>query len=379
MQSRDDSFWESFPHVLESLEDARRYISAFRAPLQELSALSLAQIHTLRACSLLAIPPPERRTPQGGFLTDLSELNLLGWATLVQDVAAGLQVLPLNLGHDMGLPAVALLQLLEASPVGFCHHCCSPGSQCKCVGASQPVPSASWSQIVEQTPGYGVITSSRGMTTPSTSVAGMPGYVAPLPGLTPPDFSSWSLPPPEDPPPWRLPAASQGLSHISCVGRSIQVRAAVERQAQAQLAQGPTGLAQPAQTQPTLVPHTPQMAPPLHQPPLGWPATLYQQTVQQPGKSTGRGVTFEPSADKTAPTGGPSSQDCGRPTTRGQGDSGQSVSHPRGVQEKMSMQLSHQEGDLPSRSTPSAPPPMAPERTPPQLGGQPRTSHQDPT
>ena len=204
MQSGEDSLWESFPHILETLEGARRYISTFRAPLQELSALSLAQTHTLWACSLLAIPPPpERMPPQGGFPTDLSELNLLGWATLVQDVAARLQALPPNLGHDMGLPAVALLQLLEASTrVGYCCYCCSPGSRCKCVGASQLVPPMSWSQIVEQTPGFGVTTSSGGMTTLSTSVAGMPGYVAPPPGLTPPDFSSWSLPPPEVPLPW---------------------------------------------------------------------------------------------------------------------------------------------------------------------------------
>ena len=128
---------------------------------------SLAQIHTLRACSLLAIPPPPERVPlQGGFPTDLSELNLLGWAALVQDVAAGLQALPPNLGHDMGLPAVALLQLLEVSTgVGYCHYCCRPGSWCTCVGASQPVPPASWSQVVEQTPGYGVAASSGGMTT----------------------------------------------------------------------------------------------------------------------------------------------------------------------------------------------------------------------
>ena len=203
MQSGDDSLWESFPHILETLEGVRRYISAFRAPLQELSALGLVQIHTLQACSLLAIPlPPERMPPQGGFLTDLLELNLSGWAALVQDVAAGLQVLPPSLGHDMGLPAVALLQLLEASTgIGFCCYCCSLGPQCKCVGASQPVTPASWSQIVEQTPGYGVTTSSGGMTTPSTSAAGMPGYVAPPLGLTPPDFSSWSLPPPEAPHP----------------------------------------------------------------------------------------------------------------------------------------------------------------------------------
>ena len=232
------------------------------------------QIHTLRACSLLAIPPPpERVPPQGGFLTDLSELNLSGWAALVQDVAAGLQALPPNLGHDMGLPAVALLQLLEVpTGVGYCCYCCRLGSWCMCVGASQPVPPASWSQIVEQTLGYGVITSSGGKTTPSTSVAGMAGYVAPPLGLPLPDFSSWSLPPPEAPLPQGLPAASQGLSHI---GRSIQVRAAAERQAQVQLTQSPRGLAQPAQILPPAVLCTPQVVLPLHQPPPGWPATQY--------------------------------------------------------------------------------------------------------
>ena len=101
--------------------------------------MSPVQIHTLRACSLLVIPPPPDRMPtQGGFPTDLSELNLLGWAALVQDIVAGLQVLPPNLGHDMGLPAVALLQLLETSSgLGFCHYCCHLGSQCTCMGAYQ--------------------------------------------------------------------------------------------------------------------------------------------------------------------------------------------------------------------------------------------------
>ena len=176
-------------------------------------------------------------------------------------------------------------------------------------------------------------------------------------------------------PPRGLPAALQGLSRV---GRSIRVRAATERQARAQLAQGPRGLVQWAQTQPLLVPCTPQMAPPLRQPSPGWPAMHYQQEAQLPGKSTGRGVASDPSTDKTAPAGGSSSQDRGRPTTRGWGDGGRSVSHPRGVQEKASVQLPRQEGDLPSRSTPSVPPPAAPERTLPQLGGQPRTSHCNP-
>ena len=311
--------------------------------------------------------------PQPSFPTDLSEFNLSGWAALVQDVAAGLLALPPNLGCDMVLPAVALLQLLEASTgVGFCHYCCRPGLWCTCVGASQQAPPASWSQVVEQTPGCGVTASSGGMTTPSTSAAGMPGYVVPPPGLTPPDFSSWSLPPPEAPPPQGLPAASQGLSHV---GRSIQVRAAAERQARVQLAQGSRGLVQWAQTQPLSAPCTPQMVPPLHQPPPGWPAMPYQQVVHLPGKSTGRGVASDPSTDKTAPAGSSSSQDRTRPTTRGWGDGGRSVSCPWGMQEKASMQPLCQEGDLPSGSMPSVPPPAAPEGTLPQPGGWPRTSH----
>ena len=42
------------------------------------------------------------------------------------------------------------------------------------------------------------------------------------------------------------------------------------------------------------------------------------------------------------------------------------------------MQPLHQEGDLPSGSMPSVPPPAAPERTLPQRGGRPKTSHHDP-
>ena len=57
---------DSFPHALEKMEGARRYISAFQAPLQE---LSLAQVHALRACSLLVIPPPK----EGGLHLEASQ------------------------------------------------------------------------------------------------------------------------------------------------------------------------------------------------------------------------------------------------------------------------------------------------------------------
>ena len=48
------------------------------------------------------------------------------------------------------------------------------------------------------------------------------------------------------------------------------------------------------------------------------------------------------------------------------------------MQEKVSAQPPHQEGDLPSRLMPSVPPPPAPEGIQPQQGGQPRSALHDP-
>ena len=265
MQSEDDSLWESFPQALETLEEVRRYINAFRAPLQELNNLNSNQVHALQACSVLVIPPPtERMPPSGGFPKDLLELNLLGWAALIQDVVTGLRAVPPNLNLDMGLPAMVLLQLLEATTgVGFCHFCCCPSPQCKCMGAYQQAPTKTWSQVVEQTPGCGVAASSGGMTTPSTATTGMPGYVAPLPGLPLPDFSNWSLPPPEIPPSRGLPMASQGLPST---GRSEMIKSAVGRHARAQMVVGQRAPGQRALVLPMSVPSPPQVALPLHQP-----------------------------------------------------------------------------------------------------------------
>ena len=186
MQSGEDPLWESFPRILKSQEGARRYINAFQAPFQELPSPSPQQMYTLRVCSLPVISPPIGRTvPQEGFPIDLTELNLSGWANLVQDMAVGLQVLPPRLCLDLGTQAIALLQLLEAATgVGFCHHCCHPRPRCMCMEASQSAAPTLWSQIVQQTQGYGVTSTSRGVTDLSTPMGGMPGYVAPPPGLT---------------------------------------------------------------------------------------------------------------------------------------------------------------------------------------------------
>ena len=293
--------------------------------------------------------------PQGGFLTDLSELNFLGWAALVQDVVAGLQALPPRLSHDLGLQVVALLQLLEvATRVGFCHHCCNLKPRCRCMGASQLAPPMSWSQIVEQTPGYGVTSSSRGVTTPSTSIGGMPGYVAPPPGLTPPDFSIWSMPPLETSLPKGLPVSPR---YRPPIWRATHMRATLDRQAPA--------------------PQAPQMVPPICQPlsfPRGQPATPYQQAVQLPGKSSGLGVTFDSSANKPAVTGSQDTDGHRRQGTQVRDDNSWPASCSRGAQERSSIrmtskQMPHQEGGHPSGAPHNVPPVSTPGSTPHQCGG----------
>ena len=315
MQSEDDSLQESFPQILEMLDGVNRYVNTFRAPLQELNNLKSEQVHTLRACSVLAIPPlMERTPPPGGFPKDLSELNLLSWASLIQDVAQGLWVIPPNLNLEVCLTMMVLLQLLEATTgVGFCRFCCWPSPRCTCLGAYQRAPTKTWSQVIEQIQGYGVAASSGGPTTPSTTTTEAPEYEVPSPGLTLPDFSNWNLPPPETPPPRGLPAASGGLPYI---GRSDMIRQAVGKHNRVQEV---ACLRAPGQQAPAL----PMLA--LHSP--GGTATPSAMT-EQPRRSMGRGVAAKLPSDRAAPMASQRTQDCGRQQARGWGDRGWSASHP---------------------------------------------------
>ena len=212
----------------------------------------------MRACSLLVIPPPkEREPPPGGFPRDLSDLNLSSWASLVQDITSGLLAPPPNLGRDVSLPAVALLELLEKiTGWGYCHFCYHLGSRCTCMGAYSLAPPPLWSQVVGELPGCRATASSGGMTTPSTPAAGMSGYLPPPPGLPPIDFSKWRLPPPEA-------LASRGPTappNLPGVGRSDQLRGTVKRIVGVP---HPGGLAQQMPAPPTPMPCMHQTAPPL--------------------------------------------------------------------------------------------------------------------
>ena len=159
---------------------------------------------------------------------------------------------------------------------------------------------------MEQTKGYGVTPSSGGVTTLSTSRGGMPGYVPPLPGI-----SIWNMPPFEDAIP-QGPVTIPPYQDVMPPG-SVTIPPY----------QPPTGRAgwlRSMMSMRGIVPQTPQMPTPIHQPPLlsqSRPAIPYQQQVQPPSKTSGLGVTFDSSATKPAATDSQDTDVCGRQATQG--------------------------------------------------------------
>ena len=143
------------------------------------------------------------------------------------------------------------------------------------------------------------------------------------------------------------------------MGRASQLRAAIDRQAQALWAIAPR-----APTLQAPVPQAPQMAPPLCQPlpsSRSWPATPYQQAVQLPSKPKGMGVTFDSSADKLAATGGQDTGGRGRQRTRGRDDNTQPASYSRGTHERSSIRTTSKQtlcqvSECPSGAPRNAPP-----------------------
>ena len=261
------------------------------------------QVHALRACSLVVIPPSEERTPPpGGFLKDLSCMNLTSWASLIQDVAQGMKVVPPNLSMEVCLEAMVLLQLLEATTgMGYCRICSQPSPQCHCED-DQYAPMVTWSQMMARMQGQGGVASIGGPTPPGTTTAGVQeqGVLLPPPGLQPPDFSKWSLPLPEAPATRGLLTPSEGPPGIgdqtTSPWASGQKAPALPMQAPS-APQGTLPVHQPGPSQPA----TPSQqaaqlqsrpAAPHEQPvqPLSQPATLYQQAMQPPRRSTGRGL-----------------------------------------------------------------------------------------
>ena len=200
----DASLWESFPRALERQTGARRYVGAFRAPFQDLR-LTPPQEHTLRVCSLLAIPPPPpgQEALPGGVPEDLSQDNLSTWADTVQDVAAGMIAPQPGTDQIIFPQVVEVLTLLESvSRVAFCHQCYLPGSACRCLGSCSTTSTASttgpsWSDIADPT-----------FSTNSASAGRGTGSALPYGSSATAGSSIWDLPSADFP---RLPGAPSAI------------------------------------------------------------------------------------------------------------------------------------------------------------------------
>ena len=179
---------------------------------------------------------------------------------------------------------------------------------------------------MDRIPGQGVMASTGGPTTLGTATAEVPeqGAPSPPPGLPPPDFTNWSLPPPKAPVTGGLHAPSGGLPSI-------------RRQTV-----GPWAPGQQAPTPPMPALSTPQGMLPVHQSrpchpatqyqqvvqPPSQPATPYQQVVQLPRRPVGRGGAPELPSNRATPAASQAIPDHGRPQARGRGVRGRSVSRP---------------------------------------------------
>ena len=296
MMHGDASLWESFPRALERRASTRRYVGAFRAPFQDLR-LTPPQEHALRACSLLAIPPPPpgQEALPGGVPEDLSQDNLSTWADTVQDVAAGMIAPQPETSQTIFPQVVEVLTLLESvSWVAFCRQCYLPGSACRCLGGSSTISTAStaglsWSDIADPTFGPNLASAGRGA-----------GSALPYGSSATAGGSIWDLPSADFP---RLPGAPSAICQpCPPAGRASHL----ESQLMA-IRYGMTALPDPLRLpRPTWRPPTTQNRRPL-QLPLPPPRTDSASMTDQSQQTTAPDLEHE----------GPGTQRPGRARARG--------------------------------------------------------------
>ena len=169
---------KDFPSALEDQGEAKKYVSTFHSTLNPvLRELVDGDEHIMRACSLLAIPPP----PPGTSLRhleipmDLTAMRLPDWVNKIQDLATGMVMLPPTfMVTGMVIQSSMLPKLERVSRVKACRFCLHPHTVCGC----GQVPS--WSHTsTRQTPATVTTARSHYTTSMSTLIAHPP------PGLLP--------------------------------------------------------------------------------------------------------------------------------------------------------------------------------------------------
>ena len=196
MGSEQDPTWRDFLHTLAETGGARQYVTLFEAPFQA-SVLTDRESNALRAGSLMVIPPlPLGSQPlAGSFTIDLLDMNLLQWASQVQEVASYMRWPPEAAVSCPQADMVGVLDRLEGlTRVRYCRCCFGVGRRCQCSAVPRQAPGPTVPLWTPPTVSYVAMVSST-ETTASTSAIGVtpPSHLPPrVPAIEPMD----TLPPP---------------------------------------------------------------------------------------------------------------------------------------------------------------------------------------
>ena len=188
--SDKDPTWRDFPLVLTETRGARRYVTIFEAPF-EASVLSDRENNTLRASSLMAMPPPP---PGMHFLARLTTVDLTGasltqWASYIQDITSGMRMPPEAAVNCPQKDIIEVVNRLETlTSLKYCCLCFGIGNKCRCTNVPHQTPSQGSALWMPPAMSY-VTMASPTMTTASAPVGGVPPPGYPPLGLPPGDWA----------------------------------------------------------------------------------------------------------------------------------------------------------------------------------------------
>ena len=175
LRSGEDPELQKTPkNTLAETGGARRYVTLFEAPFQA-SVLTDHESNTLRAGSLMVIPPPPPGSqPLAGSLAiDLPDMNLLQWASQVQEVTSYMRWPPEAAVSCPQADMVGVLDRLEGlTRVRYCRRCFGVGQRCQCSVVPHQAPGPTASLWMPPTASYVTMASST-ETTASTSATGV--------------------------------------------------------------------------------------------------------------------------------------------------------------------------------------------------------------
>ena len=193
----EDTMGECFPSYLRNRWGAQHYVQTFLAAFNQAN-LTQGEQHVLRACCLLAIPPPSPGA-RGIIImppVDLSMVGLVQLALYVEDLTSGMGTLSPHVVENTNVICNRLLPHLETSTgVSRCPKCLHPQGRCSCQGTPLHM---SYSQLQSALPAFTMLASGASSMVQSASsrstvvVPGTPLMASPRTASGMPHSMNWA-------------------------------------------------------------------------------------------------------------------------------------------------------------------------------------------